>query len=139
MAGRPSGPKTRCGGVWTEARFNSFIKSALRGASRKWGPMQQCLKDARESRGMYRCAGCNTLGPPTIRIGNKRYKNAVADHIHPVIDPHVGFQGWDECVKRMFVEQEGFQCLCKECHDVKCAEEKTIEKARRASQKALSD
>lgn len=135
MAGRPSGPKTRCGGQWTEARFNSFIKSALRGASRKWGPMQQCLKDARTRRGHYKCAGCKQEVPASIRIDNKRYKNAVADHIEPVVDPNVGFQGWDEVVKRMFVEKEGFQCLCKACHDKKCQEERDVEKARRAKEK----
>ena len=133
---RPSGEKVKCGGQWTQARFNSFIKSALRGASRKWGPMQQCLKDARTRRGYYKCAGCEQEVPATIKVGGKRFKNAVADHIDPVVDPNVGFQGWDECVRRMFVEQDGFQCLCKECHDNKCQSEREIEKARRAKDKS---
>lgn len=136
MAGRPSGPKTRCSGQWTEARFNSFIKSALRGASRKWEPMQRCLKEARTRRGYYRCAGCDEEVPASIRIGNKKYKNAIADHIDPVIDPRKGHTTWDECIERMFVEIDGFQCLCKACHDEKCQEERDITKARRAKEKA---
>ena len=132
---RPSGEKTRCGGVWTEARFNSFIKSALRGASRKWGPMQQCLKDARTRFGYYRCAGCLQEVPASIKIGNKRHKNAVADHIDPVVDPVVGFVSWDEVIKRMFVEKDGFQCLCKACHDAKCQEETNIRKEQRRKDK----
>lgn len=133
---RPSGPKTRCNGQWTEARFNSFITSALRGASNRWAPKIQCLKDARTRRGYYRCAGCGEEVTATVVKDGKRHKNAVADHIEPVVDPHVGFVSWDEKIKRMFVEREGFQCLCKACHDAKCQEERDITKARRAGEKS---
>ncbi len=136
MAGRPSGPKTRCGGRWTEARFNSFIKSALRGASRKWAPIQDCQKEARVERGYYLCAGCKEKVPATIKEGRKRVKNIHVDHIVPIIDPNVGFTNWDDCIERMFCEKDNLQVLCKECHDVKCAEEREIEKQRRARLKA---
>lgn len=132
MAGRPSGEKTRCSGQWTEARFNSFIKSALRGASRKWKPLQDALKNAREERGFYRCASCKELVPATIKEGRKRVKNVHADHIVPIVDPRVGFTNWDDCVERMMCESDNFQALCKECHDKKCSEEKAMEKERRA-------
>ncbi|MGJ8839566.1 HNH endonuclease, partial [Salmonella enterica subsp. enterica serovar Kentucky] len=123
-------------GQWTEARFNSFIKSALRGATRKWAPIQEALKDARVERGYYKCNACKAKIPATIKEGRKRTKNAIVDHIEPIIDPTVGFTTWDECIERMFCEKQNLQVLCKKCHDVKCAEERALEKARRAKEKA---
>ena len=40
--------KPRNGGSWTEARFNSFIVSALRKATQRWGPKNVCIKKASE-------------------------------------------------------------------------------------------
>lgn len=121
--------KTRNSGQWTEARFHSFIMSALRGASGRWGPKHECLKRARVERGLYRCEGCGTVGPPTLppEPGKKRrIRNIVADHILPVIDPEKGFEGWDRVVERMFVELEGYQALCHKCHTEKSKEENEI-------------
>lgn len=132
---RPSGPKIRCGGRWTEARFNSFIKGALRGATRKWAPIQDCLKNARTRRGYYLCAECKQEVTATIKVGNKRKKNAIVDHIVPIVDPAVGFTNWHDCVERMFCEEDNLQVMCLDCHLVKCQEEKDIEKARRAGEK----
>lgn len=132
---RPSGPKTRCGGRWTEARFNSFIKGALRGATRKWAPIQDCLKNARTRRGFYMCSECKHEVPATIKVGAKRKKNAIVDHIVPIVDPAVGFTNWHDCVERMFCEEDNLQVMCLDCHLVKCQEEKDIEKARRAGEK----
>lgn len=131
MAGRPSGPLTRCSGKWTEAKFNSFIKSTLRGSTRKWAPIQEALKEARVERGYYRCAACQKKVPATIKVGSKRAKNAIVDHIKPIVDPAVGFTTWDDCVERMFCEKDNLQVLCKACHDIKSTEEKAIAKARR--------
>ena len=50
-------------------------------------------------------------------------KEVAVDHIEPVV-PVSGFTTWDEVIERMFVEKEGLQVLCKECHRVKCQEEK---------------
>lgn len=120
------------GGQWTDARFHSFIKSALRAASSRWPPKFACLaaaytgKKENKSSGRqakhYRCASCGGEFPLAL---------VQVDHILPVIDPSVGFIGWDEVVKRMFCEVEGFQCLCKECHAVKTQQEKQIAKERR--------
>lgn len=129
---------TRNGGEWTEARYNGFIKSALRAASQKWPPRNQCIKDARVRRGWYKCDGCGNEVPATLppKPGNKkRIKNIVADHIHPVIDPATGFVGWEEVIKRMYVERDGFQALCHACHSVKTQEEREIAKARKANEK----
>lgn len=131
--GRPSGEKTRCGGLWTEARFKSFIKGNLRSATRKWAPIQQCKKNAHVARGLYRCAGCEQDVPATTIHPEKRKRisNIMVDHIKPVVDPEVGFTTWDEVIDGMFCEVENLQLLCRSCHDKKCAEEKAISDQRR--------
>lgn len=130
-------PRTRAGGMWTEARFHSFIKSALRSASMRWPPKSAAKKEARTKRGWYQCAGYKrrahevpaTLPPPPGR--KRRIDNAVVDHIIPVIGPE-GFVSWDETISRMFVEKGGLQILCHECHSRKTQEER---EDRRASTK----
>ncbi len=132
---RPSGEKTRCGGLWTEARFNSFIKGGLRQLTRRWAPISECMKDARVSRGLYECAQCKNHVPPTVKVGMKRVKNVAVDHIDPIIDPHKGFTTWDECINRMFCEKENLQVLCKDCHDEKSLEERAIASETRKRKK----
>jgi hypothetical protein len=120
-------PKPYNGGQWTKARFHSFIVSALRSASQKWGPKWRCIdatfvrngkspKTGRPCK-LHRCSECGGL----FVKGDMR-----ADHIIPVVDPNTGFTNWDDFVERMFVECEGFQALCVGCHRVKSAEERVV-------------
>lgn len=130
----PPNGKPRNNGQWTEARFKSFIISALRSATTRWGPKQQCIKDARVSRGLYKCEGCGTVGPPTLpppEGKTRRIKNIVADHIDPIVDPHIGFTSYDSWIDRCFVEASGFQALCNKCHTEKSNKEKEIAKNRK--------
>ena len=125
MAKKPV-PKTRNNGLWTEARYNSFIKSLLRSGTSRWGPKQSCISEARVRRGVYRCELCKQEGPATLppKKGNKRrIKNIVADHIEPVI-PVTGFTNWHDVIERMFCEKDNFQAICHACHTIKCAEER---------------
>lgn len=132
---RPAGPKTRNNGTWTESKFHSFIKNNLRKTTFKWQPIQDCLKNARTRRGYYRCNGCKEEVPASIRIDGKRHKNAIVDHIQPIIDPDWGFISWDDTINRMFCEADNLQVLCKECHDVKSNDEKARAAARRQKEK----
>lgn len=132
---RPSGEKTRCSGQWTEARFKSFIKSLLRQGTRRWGPIQEVMKDSRISRGLYKCAECGGAHPPTYKNGTKRSKNVFVDHIDPIIDPSKGFTTWDECIDRMFCEVDNLQVLCKDCHDIKTAKERDVATLRKKKEK----
>ena len=143
--GRPSGNKTRCSGAWTEARYRSFIKGNLRRTTMKWGPIGECLKNARIRRGWYLCNICKEEIPASIvtevtlkngRSQKKRVKNAIVDHINPIVDPAVGWVSWDNCIERMFCELSNLQCVCKACHDAKSLEEKEIGKARKAKEKS---
>jgi len=137
---RPSGEKTRCGGQWTEAKYKGFIKSTLRQATRKWGPINQCTKDARVSRGVYLCAGCNdeitktTLDPET----RKRVNNVHVDHIEPVV-PVTGWVSWDSVIERMFCEVGNLQVLCTPCHKTVTAEENSQRKYYRDLEKAKNE
>lgn len=129
---RPSGPKVRCNNQWTEAKFRSFIRGNLRRVSQKWAPIQTTLSKARVERGFYLCAGCKEIVPATTKVDGKRVKNVHVDHIEPVIDPAIGWQGWDSLVERMFVEEDNLQLLCDACHKVKTDNEKAVAKQRRA-------
>lgn len=126
---RGRGVKARAGGAWTEARFNQFIRSALRAASGKWGPRCAAKRKAHVGRNQWRCSHCRQIGPATLPPkpgGKKRRPNAIVDHVEPVVDPVRGFVSWDEYIERMFCEEDGFQVLCDACHQQKTAEERTI-------------
>jgi hypothetical protein len=117
--------KTRNGGEWTEARFRSFIISALRAASRrypvKWAVLRNALigklvnKETGKLAQHYVCAKCNTHFPAA---------SVVVDHIRPVVDTMTGFVDWNTYIERMFCEADGMQVLCKPCHDEKTARER---------------
>lgn len=119
-------------GEWTDARFHSFIKGGLRGISVRWPPKNRIKQKARVERGVYTCAGFKRsphavpASLPPAKGNKRRINNAVVDHIHPIIDPAVGFVSWDEVIKRMFVEEDGLQVLCHACHSKKTKEEKEI-------------
>ena len=132
---RTGGPKTRCSGRWTEAKFRSFIKNNLRRATMKWAPISEALSAARTRRGWYRCAGCEEEVPASQKVGRDRKKNVHVDHIDPIVDPEVGWTTWDDCIERMFCVLDNLQVLCTACHNEKCNEEKEVAKARREQEK----
>jgi len=129
---------TRNNGDWTEARFNSFVKSQLRGGTNRWGPKQLAKKLANIRRGWYLCAGCTEEIPTTLEERDKsgnRIKNVYVDHIDPVIDPAVGFTSWDDYIDRLYCEISNLQVLCKWCHDFKSKKERAIATIRRQKEK----
>ena len=108
-------------GQWTQARYNSFIKSALRGA--RWPVKYECIKSAFVEHGinpktgrkckLHKCVECKQLFPQN---------QMQADHIEPII-PVTGFTTWDDFISRLFCEIEGFQAICKDCHKIKTKKE----------------
>jgi len=123
--------KKRNGGEWTDGRFRSFVTSALRAASRRWPPKFKALKEAFVGRKTnkktgklamhYKCAKCKKHFVAT---------DVQVDHVLPVVDPKVGFVGWDSFIDRIFCEIENLQVLCKPCHKVKTEEEKAERKKK---------
>ena len=113
-------------------KVKQFTINALRKSIFRWLPRSIALnsalvhkgeytikKEKDRSRKKYKCAGCE---------GIFRQKEINVDHINPVVDPKEGFVGFDQYITRMFCKVEGFQVLCKECHDIKTAKERTIRK-----------
>ena len=119
----------------TEAQFQTFVKNQLRGASWKWAPISEVMKDARVTKGVYLCAACNCNVPTTEKVNGKRIKNVFVDHILPIIDPETGFTTWDDFINKLYCEKENLQVLCGECHDRKTAEERTAAVERRKREK----
>jgi 5-methylcytosine-specific restriction endonuclease McrA len=115
--------KTYNNGQWTEARFNSFVKSALRSASQRWPPKYTVLSEA--------CVG-QKENPKSGRMAkfytcNKCKQDYVAkevevNHILPVI-PVSGFDSWDNVIARLFCEKDELEVLCKPCHKAVTKEE----------------
>ena len=121
---------------WSQAKFNNFIKSGLRTLSMKWPPKHNVKKWARVKRGWYLCNGCKQVVPASTYLKDKqgrkkKISNVYIDHIEPIINPHVGFESWDQVIERMFVTEEGLQLLCRECHEKKTKEERNIARERK--------
>ncbi len=120
--------KTRCGGRWTESRFQSFIKSTLRRATVRWGVVTDVKNEAFVGRFInkdtgrlakhFKCAGCRGHFPDKL---------IAVDHVEPVV-PVTGFTSWDDIINRMFCEKDNLQVLCKSCHDIKTLKEKELRK-----------
>lgn len=123
-------------GLWTQSRFQSFIKSALRSTSVKWPPRYTVLNEAfteaktNKATGRkakhFRCNRCN---------GEFVQKDVQVNHIIPVV-PLSGFTTWDEVVDRLFCEKDGLEVLCKPCHKEVTKEENDSRKINNAKRKS---
>ena len=113
--------KPRNGGLWTEARYEGFITSSLRSASRRWPPKWATLREAfldirrnkksKRQAKHYLCAICGEAFPST---------GVQVDHIVPI-----GRNlSWNEFIEALFCEKENLQVLCKPCHKIKTKEER---------------
>ena len=51
------------------------------------------------------------------------YNEFAVDHITPIADTKLGWQGWDVYIERLFCGAEDMQYLCKPCHKEKSSEE----------------
>lgn len=110
-----------------DPRFRSFLMSVLRRASRFWKPSNACIEKTKITRGSHICPICNKIF---------KRKEMKKDHINPVI-PIEGFTLWDEVIRRMFVGEDGWQALCKSCHDKKTSEENEQRKVLRKNKSML--
>jgi 5-methylcytosine-specific restriction endonuclease McrA len=114
---KPKVPRTRNHGRWTESTFWSFIRSSLRQKSRWWIPILEAKKRVKRAyngpnkrqKFEYKCASCGNFFAD---------KNCQVDHIIPA--------GTLKCatdlplfVENLFIEIEGLQVLCTQCHDKK--------------------
>lgn len=63
----------------------------------------------------YQCGVCSTWTKSTA---------ISVDHIEPVISVDIGFQDWNEFVRRLFCKAENLQVICDGCHQKKTNKER---------------
>lgn len=122
--------KTRNNNEWTEARFNSFIKSGLRSLSQRWPPKYRTLSKACTGTRInantgrmakhYQCSKCSLDFP---------LKQVEVNHRIPVV-PVTGFDSWDKVIERLFCEEDGLEVVCKPCHKDITKEENSSRKTK---------
>lgn len=115
--------RTRAGGLWTEARYFSFIRGALRKAATRY-PVKFAVKEAARRakpkskagrhRFEYRCVGCKKWFPD---------KEVQVDHIVPAGSLKT-YDDLPSFVERLFCEADNLQVMCKPCHQLKTNEER---------------
>ena len=129
-------PRTRCNGEWTEARYISFVKSALRGA--RWPEKYRAVNLAFVEHGINPATGRKCKLHKCSVCGNLFPQNAVqADHIVPVVGSE-GFVSWDRFIQRLFCPAKGFQVVCKKCHNEITKIERTERAALRAGEVSVN-
>jgi 5-methylcytosine-specific restriction endonuclease McrA len=113
---------SKAGGVWTSARYWSFIRSALRKAWMRYPVKQQALKAARRNsqsdnrrlKYEYQCNACK---------GWFEGKEVQVDHIKPAGSLR-DYKDLPMFVERLFCEPDNLQVLCKPCHLIKSKQER---------------
>lgn len=99
-------------------QVKAFARNALRRASYRWPGRYNTFKAARVGRNQYRCAICN---------GIYKKKEIALDHKSPAVDPRRGWESFDKFIERLFVDESGFQVLCKAgCHAAKTENERQV-------------
>jgi len=111
-----------------KSEFFNFVKNTLRRASYRWKPRGEAEKLARVDRGLYKCAHCE---------GIFKRGEVELDHVDPVIAIKEGFTNWDDFITRLFCDVDGYQMLCKGCHDAKTMIEDTLRAEYNAKRKEL--
>lgn len=99
-------------------KLKYYVISVLRRASYRWAPRSAAKKNARLSRGIYKCNICKK---ETVA------KEIKMDHIHPIV-PVTGWDNWEGYFERLFCSEEGFQAICSGCHNDKTKGEQTLRK-----------
>jgi len=115
-------PRTRNANTMTESQFFAMIRSALREKSRWWKPIGSVrMKSRRPYKGTnkrqkyeYQCNKCKQYFPD---------KQIQVDHIFPA-GRLAAFDDLPGFVKRLFIEEDGLQVLCTDCHNNKTKEER---------------
>lgn len=116
--------RTRCSGTLTDAGLKGRIISFLRKASMYWKPKNECIKNAQKGYIINPKTGRQNIAVECAECGESFPKGDIrVDHVDPVVPlggwgDKTEFLGvnWNELIERMFVELEGYQCLCEEDH-----------------------
>lgn len=101
----------------TPITLKQFVINNLRKASWKWPYKNACKKKAKIARNQYVCNQCKLIFP------NKEVK---VDHKVPVIDPLIGWVDFNTFIERLLCQEDNFQVLCNNCHNLKTVNENAI-------------
>lgn len=101
----------------------AFAISALRRSTYKWPPSWVCDKKSHIGYNQWRCNICN---------GVYKKKETQKDHIHPIVQPQKGWEGFDVYIERLYAEESGWQRICKNCHKLKSGKENVVRRKSRA-------
>lgn len=111
---KPKPALTRAGGTWTEARFWSFLRSALRRAFVRWPANYQARNAARRPaqggaprlKWQYKCSMCGKWFPAKeTQLHHTEECGQLKD-----------FSDLPVFVERLFCEADKLALLCKPCH-----------------------
>lgn len=100
---------------WTEAKFWGFIRSALRMAHTRWAPMHIAKKNAKtlytgkgRNKFVYECAHCH-----------KKFFDKETEVHHKIgVGKLNCFEDLPGFVKRLFCGVDGYEVVCKKCHNI---------------------
>lgn len=118
------------------------IKNNLRSIHRHCKHKREAKNLAKVAPSTYQCDFCSTwIYEGTSDKNFKKLKEdnpkktvvkgkVEMDHKQAVVDPEKGFQGWDEYIGRMWCGPNGYNRLCRSCH-----QEKTNEETQKRSRK----
>ena len=108
--------------LWTEARFWSFIRSALRQASSRYPVSYEVMKEGRRP---YRGKDKRTKWEHLCARCDKWYKQKDIEKDHIIEAGRLAcYDDLPGFVERMFPSIKGYQKLCKPCHKEKTRETK---------------
>jgi hypothetical protein len=122
-------PLTRCSNTMTESEYKAWVLGGLANMTRKWKPANDAWKintrvKPKDVKGAHRiehqCAHCLVWGPKKTRTNKWGME---LDHIVPK-GGLSDFSKTEQWIERAFVEIEGYQKLCTDCHRTKTNEEK---------------
>ena len=107
---------------WTESRYWSAIRTALRSGLRFYPPKVNVLNKAKRTykgdnprqKFCYECASCK---------GCFKANEVQCDHITPA-GSLLSYQDLPQFVERLYCGEDGLQVLCSECHRKKSNEER---------------
>lgn len=116
---------TRNSGRWTESKYNSFIKSAVRSMSSRWPCKYDALKAAQVGIQLNAKTGRQAMHYKCIECGNLfPAKEVQVDHIEPIVPlTMVQEYDWNVIIANALCEKDGLQVMCKICHKKKSLEE----------------
>lgn len=118
--------KDRAGGRWSEARYFSFIRSALRKASMRYPVKTDVLIASRRKRTEASGEGKHTYEHECVGCrGWFQGKDVSVDHLIGAgsLKTFSDLAGFAE---RLFCEADGLQVLCKSCHQTKTNHERGL-------------